>query len=104
MADDLYGDDGGSATTTTADRPGDTAPDREGEEKKDGEAKTALVNQEICPGLEVGDEFVAKVTGVQEKEYTIQYVEKPKDEEAPEAGAPPEPPPGPPGGGGSMFE
>ena len=97
---DLYGDDG--ASTAVAERPGDTSSESESEEKP-SEEKTTLVNQDIAPGLEVGDEFVAKVTAVHESEYSIAKVEEPKDEEGPRDDRPPPPPPGG-ESTGSMFE
>ena len=88
--EDLYGDEG---STAVAERPGDNGAESEAEEKP-SEQKTTLVNQDIAPGLEVGDEFVAKVTAVHESEYSIAKVDQPKDDEQGPQGERPPPPPG----------
>lgn len=85
-AEDLYGDQ--------------SAPEPAGapaEEKEDKGTKTALIDSDICPGMEPGDEMVVKIEKVMDKQYLVSYApepgkEEPKTEEA--ASAPPEPEPG----------
>lgn len=97
----MFGDEGSAAV---AERPGDGGPESEAKEKP-SEEKTTLVNQDIAPGLEVGDEFVAKITAVHESEYSIAKVDQPKDDrQGPQGERPPPPPGGPPSEGGGMFD
>lgn len=104
MADDYYSD--GEAPA-----PGPAqASDRSDERETPEEGKTALLNSDICPGLEVGDELVLKITGVHEGEYSVEYAPEPKDEreeeqnsESPELAGPARAPSGASMGGG-MYD
>lgn len=83
MPDDLYGDDPDQAAAANSEKM--TQKDRDEETK----GKTAVLNSEICPGMEPGDTMVLRVTAVNEGEYTVEYEpsEKPNKEEEEEAPA-----------------
>lgn len=105
MPDDLYGDDGGDQGTMTAERPGDT-PTEEPSGEKTTEGTTALIDKNICPGMEPGDEMVVKIEKVMDKEYLVSYAPEPGKGESEEGGeaAAPEQSSGNPGGMSSMYE
>ena len=66
------------------------------EEKEQGEqGKTAVINSDLCPGMEVGDQITLRITGVQEGEYVVQYEggEDQKEQAPPEGGGAGEPAP-----------
>lgn len=82
-------------------------PEAPAEKKEAGEGKTFLINKEVCPGMEPGEEMVVKIERVLDNEYEVSYAppsekEEPPAEEASEAGAGPMMTP--PGGGGGEGE
>lgn len=79
----------------------------EGEEKQTTN-KRGLINSDICPGLEAGDELELRVIKVMENEYEVEYEgdmndydEGEGEEKSKPAAAAPE---APSGGGGGMYE
>lgn len=85
MAADLYGDEAAPADNQ--------AP---AEETKDTGTKTALIDSEICPGMQPGDEMVVKIEKVMDKQYLVSYAPEPGkgEEEEPASEPAPEPAPG----------
>lgn len=51
-------------------QPSEETPDTE---REDGEEKTALIPSRLCPGMEVGDEVVLKITAIHDGEYEVAY-------------------------------
>ncbi len=89
----MYGGDG----PTLAQPAPDESKKPEGEEKEGGQ--TFLLNKDISPDFQVGEEMVVKIVAVHDKEYEVEYAEAPgKETGADEKGMAPE---GAPGAGGS---
>ena len=72
--------DDGPAQAPTSPEPSPSEP----KEQEGDTGKTALLNSEICPGMEVGDEIVLKITGVKDGEYVVAYSPEPQSEDRPE--------------------
>lgn len=93
MADNYYGDDEAPSA--------DQTPKADEGDEKDTSTKTAVIDSNICPGMEPGDEMVVKIEKVLENQYLVSYAPEPEKEEEPET--PPETEPaaaGAPAGGG----
>jgi hypothetical protein len=74
---DYYGGDD-TATDPTADsQPADDSSELDA-------GKTALINSDICPGMNVGDHLTLKIEKVMEGEYEVSYIPE-KEEEASES-------------------
>lgn len=69
MPQDYY-DDGGHGPTGPGSGP---AADAEGEDESHDEGSTAVVPQELCPGMKVGDEMVLKIVSVDQDSYEVKY-------------------------------
>lgn len=61
------------------DMPNESAPEEETQdtEREDGEEKTVLIPSSLCPGMEVGDEVVLKITAIHDGEYEVAYAPEP---------------------------
>jgi len=75
-----YYSDGEDTGTTTA-----TAAPEEGLQETGAPKKTATINSDICPGMEVGDEMVLTIEAVRDGEYSVTYSPEPDEEEEPPA-------------------
>lgn len=91
-AQDLYGDE---SATDTAEAPA--------EEKEDTGTKTALIDSDICPGMEPGDEMVVKIEKVLDNQYLVSYAPEPGKEETEEPAAESSAPAPEPGSMGAMM-
>jgi hypothetical protein len=80
---------------STQERISSPAEPRDGEDGRQGEGKTALVNSDICEGLHPGDTLNLRVVSVQEDQYVVEYEKE--EEPSKESGEPgkAEMPPGP---------
>ena len=81
MAQEDYFGDGGPAAGTAAPQAAPPPADQKGagaQEEKGG--KTFLINKEVCPGMNVGEEMVVKIEAVHDDEYEVSYAPEPKEE------------------------
>jgi len=74
MKSDLY-DDGPEAPAQGMEQSGGEDMEQSG----DHSGKTALLNSEICPGMEPGDMITLRITDVKDGEYVVTYSEEDKD-------------------------
>lgn len=72
MADNYYGDDEAPSA--------DQTPKADEGDEKDTSTKTAVIDSNICPGMEPGDEMVVKIEKVLENQYLVSYSAEPPDE------------------------
>jgi hypothetical protein len=73
--DDLYG--GGS------DMPNEAPAEKEDRKEAGESGKTYLINKDVCPDMQVGDEMVVKIEAIHEGEYEVSYSEeKPTEQES----------------------
>lgn len=81
MADDYFEDD------PSKDAP---APDAKegGDDDKQGDAPTFLINADVCPDMKPGESMELRVVAVHDKEYEVSY--QPKDDKEEGEDAPPE--------------
>lgn len=79
--------DDGDGTEVSTDNKAQVSNNDTGadDEKENSEgAKTAVIPQEVCPGMSVGDMIPLKVTRVNEGDYECEYVkDEHSDEEEP---------------------
>lgn len=78
MPEDMYGDEGPDQASAAS---SENITQKERDEVTKG--KTAVINSEICPGMEPGDTMVLRITAVNDGEYTVEYEpsENPKEGE-----------------------
>lgn len=57
--------------------PSEERQPTEREKGEEGEEKTALIPSSLCPGMEVGDEVVLKITAIHDGEYEVAYAPEP---------------------------
>ena len=83
--DDLYGD-----SQAAPESPGGKPSDDAGEDE--GDQKTFVVPEEVCPGMKPGDMMRARVLRVNEGSYEMAYEPEEKSEEEEPTKAPAEVP------------